>query len=242
MERRSKSRSKHPSQRSDHNHRKVNHSGPSAPPPGANGNSHGQEAHPAHANGSTNGHALHGEALNGSRRFHFATTPLTEALQHASEVNGKPVTASPRVRSQRVAPQLTILVVDDERTIADTLGMILQGRGYGVAVAYDGREGLEQFDRVRPDLVLSDVVMPGMDGVAMAIEIRRRGGCPILLFSGQAVTSDLLERARQHGQQFELLMKPIHPTELLERIALCIGVGHSGVMREAHHAGAERQA
>jgi CheY-like chemotaxis protein len=241
MERRSRTRRNNPSQKRSDNHRNANYSGRSTPPGGADGSSHGL-AHSASMNGSINGHASHGEALNGSRRFHFATTPLSEALQHASEVNGKPVTASPRVRSQRVAPQLTILVVDDERAIADTLGMILQGRGYAVAVAYDGREGLEQFERVHPDLVLSDVVMPCMDGVSMAIEMRRRGGCPILLFSGQALTSDLLERARQQGQQFELLMKPIHPTELLERIALCIGVGHGGVMREARHAGAERQA
>ena len=70
-----------------------------------------------------------------------------------------------------------------------------------------------------PDIVLTDVLMPDMDGVETAIRIR--DACPktrILLFSGQAATSDLLERAKSKGHQFELLPKPLHPTRLIAAI------------------------
>ena len=60
--------------------------------------------------------------------------------------------------------------------------------------------------------------MPGMNGIEMAIQIRQRyPACKVLLFSGQAATADLLEEARQSGYDFELLAKPVHPTELLAK-------------------------
>jgi len=72
--------------------------------------------------------------------------------------------------------------------------------------------------------VISDVVMPGMNGVEMAVLIRERHPeCKVLLFSSQAATVDLLEGIRTQGHNFEVLAKPIHPTELLARVA---SIGH----------------
>jgi YesN/AraC family two-component response regulator len=78
-------------------------------------------------------------------------------------------------------------------------------------------EGIESYC---PELVITDVVMPGMSGVEMAVLIQeRRPACKVLLFSGNAVTSDLLQPARRQGHDFELLAKPVHPKDLLAKIA-----------------------
>jgi CheY-like chemotaxis protein len=67
-----------------------------------------------------------------------------------------------------------------------------------------------------PDLLISDVAMPGLSGVDLAIEMRAQyPKCKIMLFSGQAATLDLLENARTQGHDFHLVLKPVHPSELL---------------------------
>jgi CheY-like chemotaxis protein len=110
--------------------------------------------------------------------------------------------------------------VDDERVIADTLATILRGSGYEAIIAYNAEDALRQCETVSPELVLADVVMPGMNGVEMAVCIRQRyPTCKIMLISGQASISDLLEGARQRGYDFELLAKPIHPEDLLTKLA-----------------------
>jgi len=113
-----------------------------------------------------------------------------------------------------------ILIVDDERRIADTSALILQGAGFQTAVAYDGGSGLDRCREFHPHLVLTDVVMPGMSGIEMAIAIRREfPQRAILLISGQAATADMLEAAQRQGHSFELLAKPVHPTVLLKKVA-----------------------
>ena len=112
-----------------------------------------------------------------------------------------------------------VLIVDDEQVIANTLAAIFRNQGYEAIAAYDGTSGLSQCESFLPDLVITDVVMPGMDGIAMAIEIKKRHpDCQILLFSGQAATASLLEEARRSGYDFELLSKPVHPSDLLEKV------------------------
>ncbi len=124
----------------------------------------------------------------------------------------------------RGAKTCSILVVDDEKRIADTLALILSTKGYTAKAAYDGSSGIEICRKFRPDLVISDVVMPGMNGIEMAIEIRRKfAGCQILLFSGQAASADMLESARTRGHDFEMLAKPIHPEQLLDKVSQVLG-------------------
>lgn len=119
-----------------------------------------------------------------------------------------------------------ILIVDDERRIADTSALILQAQGYQTDIAYDAASGIARCHQFHPQLVLTDVVMPGMSGIEMAIAIRGEfPNCAILLISGQAATADMLELARQQGHTFELLAKPVHPTVLLKRVAQILKTG-----------------
>lgn len=113
-----------------------------------------------------------------------------------------------------------VLIVDDERRVADTAAVIVRGAGHDVAVAYDAESAFERCEAVHPDVVISDVVMPGMSGIKLAIRIRQfYPGCRVLLVSGAVPTLDLLEEARLQGYDFELLAKPVHPTELLSKIS-----------------------
>jgi CheY-like chemotaxis protein len=112
-----------------------------------------------------------------------------------------------------------VLVVDDERVIADTLAIILNQNGYDAAAVYTGTAAVERARSVRPDLIISDVIMPDVNGIDAAINIRKfLPGCKILLFSGQAATADLLESARDQGHEFEILAKPVHPQDLLANL------------------------
>lgn len=116
-------------------------------------------------------------------------------------------------------PAPRILVVDDEKLIADTIVQILNRNGFIAEAAYSGQEAIEKAQLHCPELVLSDVLMPHVDGVEAAIAIREL--CPdtrIVLFSGQAATVEILARARERGHTFELLPKPIHPTQLIKHL------------------------
>jgi DNA-binding response OmpR family regulator len=116
--------------------------------------------------------------------------------------------------------QRIVLVVDDERVIADTLSVILSRSGFSVMTAYDGETALELAGVVTPDLLLSDVMMgPGIDGMQLAIQmVTSFPECKVLLFSGHAATVNLLTQARRSGYNFTLLTKPVHPADLLMRI------------------------
>ncbi len=117
-------------------------------------------------------------------------------------------------------PKPLVLVVDDETLIADSLAAILRQSGFAAMAAYDGLSALEIARVVPPDLLLSDVAMPGMSGIDLAIAISQATpGCKVILFSGQAATVDLLSTARDAGYDFTTLAKPLHPTELLARIS-----------------------
>jgi CheY-like chemotaxis protein len=75
-----------------------------------------------------------------------------------------------------------------------------------------------------PEMLITDVQLPGMSGIELAITVKRVfPDCKILLFSGQASTSELLASANRAGHQFALLTKPVHPTDLLKRIAEGLG-------------------
>jgi CheY-like chemotaxis protein len=114
-----------------------------------------------------------------------------------------------------------IIVVDDEPVIADTLVEILRGEGCQAIAVSDGASAVQWARIILPDVIISDVIMPGMTGIETAIAIREfLPSCRIILFSGQATTVDLLERARSQGHEFELLIKPISPNTLLATLGL----------------------
>lgn len=112
-----------------------------------------------------------------------------------------------------------VLVADDERVIADTLTMILNQSGFDARAVYSGEKALEVARTFTPDMLISDVIMADLNGIDAAIRIRALlPGIKILLFSGQAATADLLEKARTQGYEFEILAKPVHPQDLLTRL------------------------
>ena len=112
-----------------------------------------------------------------------------------------------------------VLVVDDERVIADTLAMILNQSGFEARAVYSGEGALELVPSFQPDMLISDVIMADLNGIDAAIRIKElRPGIKVLLFSGQAATADLLEKARAQGYEFEILAKPVHPQDLLSRL------------------------
>lgn len=112
-----------------------------------------------------------------------------------------------------------VLVADDERVIADTLAIILNQSGFDATAVYSGERAVELARTLRPNMLISDVIMTDMNGIDAAIQIRSLlPDCKILLFSGQAATADLLEGARARGHEFEILAKPVHPQDLLARL------------------------
>ena len=113
-----------------------------------------------------------------------------------------------------------VLVVDDECVVADTLAKVLTLSGYAAIAVYDADDALETALHSPPELLITDVVLHGMNGIQLAITIKRIfPDCKILLFSGQAATFDLMAKAKTAGHHFTLLNKPVHPTDLLARVA-----------------------
>lgn len=112
-----------------------------------------------------------------------------------------------------------VLVADDERVIADTLAMILNQSGFEARAVYSGEKAIEVAAEFAPAMLISDVIMAGINGIDAAIRLRELlPGLKVLLFSGQAATADLLEKARAEGYEFEILAKPVHPQDLLAKL------------------------
>ena len=112
-----------------------------------------------------------------------------------------------------------VMVVDDEPLVADTLAMILTHAGYRAVRAYDARTALEMASVRAPDLLISDVAMPQMNGVELALGmVSMVPACKVVLFSGHARSADLM-RAYDAGHDFPLMAKPMHPTEMLGQVA-----------------------
>ncbi len=114
---------------------------------------------------------------------------------------------------------MRILVVDDERVIADTLSTILTLSGFETRTAYSGEQAITMAGELKPNVLISDVSLKGMNGIEAAIQILGWvPACKIILFSGQASTVDLLRDSQERGYKFEVLSKPVHPRTLLDRL------------------------
>ena len=109
-----------------------------------------------------------------------------------------------------------ILVVDDDRQLAEMLGMVLQGEGFITEHAADGTEAVELFQRVRPDLVLLDLMLPGMDGIEVCTRVRAESGVPIIMLTARSDTNDVV-RGLEAGAD-DYVVKPFNPVELIARI------------------------
>lgn len=138
-----------------------------------------------------------------ARLTKFATIPLSELLINR------------QLKSEECEPRPVVLVVDDEELIAETLVSILNSAGFTAMAAFDAESALEIAHDVPPEILITDILMPGMDGIELATELKRRvPDCKVLLFSGQVGAIEF--RGRTH---FPLLAKPIHPSQLLTEVA-----------------------
>lgn len=130
---------------------------------------------------------------------------------------------------------LRVFVVDDEPVIAETLAAILRQSGIAANAFTDPSKALSSAAPDPPDLLLSDVMMPEMSGIDLAIQLRNlHPECRVLLFSGQAATFGLLETSRQRGHDFEVLLKPVHPKDLLAAINRTVSKPEDNVFRSAN--------
>ncbi len=136
----------------------------------------------------------------------FETVPLSELKTR-------------RLKMEPDEHRPVVLVVDDEQLIAETLVSILNSAGFAAMAAFDGESALDLASEIPPEVLITDIVMPGMDGIELAQEIKRRvPDCKVLLFSGQVGAVEFGGRT-----DFPLLAKPVHPAQLLTEVSQLAG-------------------
>lgn len=110
-----------------------------------------------------------------------------------------------------------ILIIDDEEDIVYLVSFRLKANGYEVVTALGGKDGVEKAKTENPDLVLLDVMMPGMDGYQTAKALRAEGvNVPIIFLTGTVDPIEKPEVVKEFGQNY--VLKPFEPEELLEKI------------------------
>jgi len=108
-----------------------------------------------------------------------------------------------------------ILVIDDDKMVADTLAEILRLHGFAPVALYSGEEALELVDRFQPDIVLSDICLNQVNGIEAAKRIRElHPECRVILFTASSLPSETRQIIKSLG--FELLLRPLHPQHVLE--------------------------
>jgi CheY-like chemotaxis protein len=113
-----------------------------------------------------------------------------------------------------------VVVVDDEVAIASSLKALLNLAGFDAHAMFNGQELVDSLETLRPDVLITDLDMPGITGIEAAIITRSKfPNCKILLFSAQSANSSLLVKAQEQGYEFDLLGKPLHLTDLLAKLA-----------------------
>ena len=109
-----------------------------------------------------------------------------------------------------------ILVVDDDVALAEMIGIVLQNEGYDVFFCADGSAALAQFQEHSPDLVLLDVMLPGMDGFDVCRAIRRVSDAPIVMLTARSDTADVVTGLEAGADDY--VPKPFKPKELVARV------------------------
>ncbi|MFD6054841.1 MtrAB system response regulator MtrA [Agromyces sp. NPDC060279] len=109
-----------------------------------------------------------------------------------------------------------ILVVDDDTALAEMIGIVLRSEGFEPLFCADGAQAVEAFREARPDLVLLDLMLPGMDGIEVCGRIRAESGTPIIMLTAKSDTADVV-RGLESGAD-DYIVKPFNPKELIARI------------------------
>ena len=111
---------------------------------------------------------------------------------------------------------VSVLIVEDDKNIAELLQMYLEKEGYAVTVAHDGGAGLSKFRAIKPDLVLLDVMMPVMDGWGVCKAIRAESQTPVIMLTAKGETDDKVTGLRTGADDY--ITKPFEMKEVLARI------------------------
>jgi DNA-binding response OmpR family regulator len=120
---------------------------------------------------------------------------------------------------------INVLVIDDDLLVRGALQAVLESAGYSVTCAVDGRQGLAEFRKRRPDLVITDIIMPEKEGLEMIIAMRAEWPeGPIIAISGggRVKNSNFLEMAKKFGAN-ATLEKPFEPEDLIAQVKSCCG-------------------
>lgn len=116
----------------------------------------------------------------------------------------------------RMTTPSRILVVDDDQAIAEMVGIVLRGKGYEVATSPDGASALETFPRLRPDLVLLDLMLPGASGTEVCRELRAKSNVPIIMLTAKDSEIDKVVGLELGADDY--VTKPYSSRELLARV------------------------
>ena len=109
-----------------------------------------------------------------------------------------------------------ILVVDDDTALAEMIGIVLRTEGFEPSFCDDGAAAVEAFRSVRPDLVLLDLMLPGMNGIEVCARIREESGVPIIMLTAKSDTTDVVKGLESGADDY--VVKPFNPKELVARI------------------------
>jgi len=109
-----------------------------------------------------------------------------------------------------------VLVVDDDTALAEMLGIVLRGEGFDPVHCADGESAIAVFREARPDLVLLDVMLPGLDGIEVCRRIRAESGVPIVMLTAKTDTVDVVVGLESGADDY--VVKPFKPKELVARI------------------------
>jgi len=109
-----------------------------------------------------------------------------------------------------------ILVIEDDQSIAEIVGILLRAEGFEVSYCADGNQAINAFQVVNPDLVLLDLMLPGRDGVEICQAIRESSGVPIVMLTARSDTSDVVTGLEAGADDY--IVKPIKNEELIARI------------------------
>ncbi len=117
-----------------------------------------------------------------------------------------------------VAPRARgrILVVDDDSALAEMLGIVLRGEGFEPVFCADGSTAVDAFRAAKPDVVLLDLMLPGMDGIDVCRAIRAESGTPIVMLTAKSDTVDVVVGLESGADDY--IVKPFKPKELVARI------------------------
>ena len=109
-----------------------------------------------------------------------------------------------------------ILVIDDDTALSEMIGIVLQGEGFNPGFCADGSLALETFRTEKPDLVLLDLMLPGLDGIEVCRLIRAESGVPIIMLTARSDTTDVVKGLESGADDY--MVKPFNPKELVARI------------------------